>query len=91
MMMPMIPILMSRVLSLQRRGALYVIECKLDEIIDNVDNMKESVKDICHLNEKLKLSVGIYHTVREAFQCKMFEYANKTACSYFEMLQGGWV
>lgn len=39
---------------------LYVIESKLDDLKEDVDSINQ---DVCHLNEKSKLPVGLYRIV----------------------------
>ena len=53
------------------REALLSIETKVDEMKEDVDAVRYSIKEILHLNEKPKLPVGLYCILRDAFQCKV--------------------
>ena len=55
----------------KERRTLLVIETKLDNVKDDVESIKEMVEDVCHLNERCKLPLGLYRIVRESFQCRI--------------------
>ena len=47
------------------------IELKMDDVREDIDTMKEAIKDILHLNDKSKLPMGLQRIIRDAFQCKI--------------------
>jgi len=47
------------------------IESKVNDVREDIDTMKEAIKDFLHLNEKLKLRMGLQQLIRDAFECKV--------------------
>ena len=50
------------------------IDCillKVNDVREEIDTMKDDIKDILHLNEKSKIPMGLQKIVRDAFQCKI--------------------
>ena len=47
------------------------IESKVNDVREDVDAMKEAIKDILHLNENSKRPMGLQRLICDAFQCKV--------------------
>ena len=47
------------------------IESKVDDVKEDIDAMKETMKDILHLNDKAKIPMGLQRIIRDTFQCKI--------------------
>jgi len=43
----------------------------VNDVREDIDTMKEEIKDILHLNEKSKLPMGLQRLIRDAFQSKV--------------------
>ena len=54
-----------------RTATLSRIEMKVDDVKEDIDNVKEAVKDIMHLNDKAKIPMGLQRIIRDTFQCKI--------------------
>ena len=44
---------------------------KLNEIMEDVDLIKENLEDMMHLNEKSLVPLGLKRLLRDSFQCKI--------------------
>ena len=47
------------------------IESNVEDLLQEVDSIKTSTNNVLHLNEQLKVPLGLQRHMRDAFQCKI--------------------